>query len=176
MPLGEPIGELETIPSNPNPFTYTLVNGNGDTHNSWFTITDNILKTDQYITGYIGSSNSYINQYLIRIRSTSSNSTYVEKSFIITMLNDFVPVASSCGIDAQCYDFISNEFSAMISPAPPGHGYYQGPPMTYQDITYQDLCSSSDKVYSMQLPINNYIYPNTLRPPPLNTYSGIICD
>jgi hypothetical protein len=152
------------------------VNGNGDTHNSWFTITDNILKTNQYITGYISSSNSYTNQYLIRIRSTNTNSAYIEKSFIITMLNDFVPVAASCEVDPKCYDTINNEFSAMMSPARPGYGYNQGQPPTYQVPTYQDICSFSNKVYSMQLPINNYIYPNTLRPPPLNTYSGIICS
>jgi hypothetical protein len=40
----------------------------------------------------------------------------------------------------------------------------------------EDFCSDNSNVYSMQLPINNYIYPNTLRQPPPNAYSGIICD
>jgi hypothetical protein len=176
IPVGDTVGELDTIYLGTGSFTYTLVNGNGDTHNSWFTITDNILKTNQYITGYISSSNSYTNEYLIRIRSTSSNSAYIEKSFIITMLNGFIPVAVSCGVDARCYDTINNEFSAMMSPALPGHGYNQGQPPTYQEITYQDVCSSSNKVYNLTLPFINYIYPNTIKPAPLNVYNSTICE
>jgi hypothetical protein len=92
------------------------------------------------------------------------------------MLNDFVPVAVSCGVDARCYDTVNNEFSAMMSPALPGHAYNQGQPPTYQNITYQDICSSSNKVYNLTLPPINYIYPLTLKPAPLYIYDSTICE
>jgi hypothetical protein len=99
--IGTVVGDLtSTDPDTGNTFTYSLVTGNGATDNSFFTITNNQLKTNaifEYETK---------NSYSVRLRTTDQGGLFFEKqlNISVTDLNDnesFTTTAQQDIIDAQ---------------------------------------------------------------------------
>ena len=72
------VGLLTTVDADAaNSFTYSLVNGTGDTDNAAFNISGNALRTSESFDFETKSS------YTIRIRSTDQGGLFTEKSFVI---------------------------------------------------------------------------------------------
>ncbi|MBS3026116.1 MAG: DUF4347 domain-containing protein [Dolichospermum sp. DET50] len=101
---GTVIGNLTTTdPDTANSFTYSLVTGNGATDNSFFTITNNQLKTNA-IFDYETK-----NSYSVRLRTTDQGGLFFEKqlNISVTDLNDnesFTTTAQQDIIDADYGD------------------------------------------------------------------------
>lgn len=75
---GTTIGTLSSVDFNlGNTFTYTLVNGVGDTHNGSFLISGNTLMVNASLPRGI---------YSVRIRSTDNASLFLEKVFLIYIM------------------------------------------------------------------------------------------
>lgn len=76
------VGIFSSLDTNLNEtFTYTLVSGFGDNHNSLFVITDNgalVVATERYLNFGLNGD------YYIRVRSTDSTGLYFEKPIKIT--------------------------------------------------------------------------------------------
>lgn len=75
------IGQLSTLDNDSIYFTYRLVSGVGDTNNSDFTIIGNNLVANKSFNYELGHSKS------IRIRSTDNTGLWIEKQFIIDILD-----------------------------------------------------------------------------------------
>lgn len=81
-PLGTTVGALSSIDDDTgDTFTYTLVSGAGDTHNTSFSISDSSLITE-VVFDYEAQSS-----YSIRVRSTDSHGLSLDKSLAITIAN-----------------------------------------------------------------------------------------
>ena len=90
-PIGTSVGNFSTTDPTPDDtFTYTLVAGAGDTHNSQFAISGNTLETDRDLRAFSGGS-----FLLVRIRSTDAAGAFVEEEFQVELLND----SDSDGLD-----------------------------------------------------------------------------
>ncbi len=102
--IGTVVGNLtSTDPDTGNTFTYSLVTGNGATDNSFFTITNNQLKTNSVFD--FEAKNSYG----VRLRTTDQGGLSFEKQLTIgvTDLNDnesFTTTAQQDIIDADYGD------------------------------------------------------------------------
>ena len=80
--IGTPIGDLSATDSDNDTFTFSLVNGDGDTDNAAFAIMGNQLQTAQ-IFNYESKS-----VYSIRIRTTDNKGGIFEDVFSINILDD----------------------------------------------------------------------------------------
>lgn len=82
VPTGTTVGTFSTTdPDASNTFTYTLVNGTGDTNNASFFIDGSVLKSNQVFNYETKSS------YSIRVRSTDQGGLFFEKQITITITN-----------------------------------------------------------------------------------------
>ncbi|HEX7763966.1 MAG TPA: DUF4347 domain-containing protein, partial [Cellvibrio sp.] len=82
------IGTLSsTDPDIGNTFTYTLVAGIGDTHNTSFNISGSSLRANDSSALAAGS-------YSVRIRTTDNNGGAFEKTFSITLVDDIAPTVT----------------------------------------------------------------------------------
>ncbi|QMU30467.1 LamG-like jellyroll fold domain-containing protein [Adhaeribacter radiodurans] len=72
------IGKLETADADDTQFTYTLVTGQGDTHNGLF----NIVGDQLFLKSNAGLSGQ--TQFTIRVKSTDSFNNSIEQSFTLT--------------------------------------------------------------------------------------------
>jgi hypothetical protein len=83
-PLGTAIGTLATTdPTIGDSFTYTIVNGAGDTNNGQFDISGNSLVSDRDLSAFPGGT-----LLSVRIRTTDALGAFYEQSFLIELLND----------------------------------------------------------------------------------------
>jgi gliding motility-associated-like protein len=81
-PILSAIGTFSTIDNNGNTaHNYTLVAGSGSEDNSNFTILDDVLKIE------IIADFEQKKEYKIRVRSALTNGSYIEKPFIISVLD-----------------------------------------------------------------------------------------
>ncbi|MFD2506682.1 hypothetical protein ACFSS9_19405 [Paenibacillus septentrionalis] len=64
--------------------TYTLVSGNGSTHNELFNIASGQLRANN-------SSQLTPGNYSVRVRSTDTGNEFIEKAFTITVVDDMAP-------------------------------------------------------------------------------------
>lgn len=77
LPAGTAVGVFASYPDNDDPYTYTLVSGDGDTDNAAFTAEGGTLKTADVF--YYDTQNTYS----IRVRSTDTEGNFFEKSWTI---------------------------------------------------------------------------------------------
>lgn len=83
LPAGSMVGTLSTTDSDAGEtFTYSLVGGTGSDDNSKFSILGNQLKTATPLDYEYALTRS------IRVRSTDKNGLWIEKVFLIRLLND----------------------------------------------------------------------------------------
>src|SRR5690606_6408893 len=83
------VGTLTTSdPDIGDTFTYTLVAGDGDTHNTSFNISGASLRANDSSALTAGS-------YSVRIRTTDNAGGSFEKVFTVTVIDDVVPVVTS---------------------------------------------------------------------------------
>jgi hypothetical protein len=81
-PIGTFIGSLSSSDEDTwDSHIYTLVTGSGSTHNAYFAINGNSLKTDSVLNF------ENISTYSIRVRTTDLAGTFFEKNFIINALD-----------------------------------------------------------------------------------------
>lgn len=79
QPAGTVVGTLSTTdPDLGSTFTYTFVEGTGDTDNSRFTISGDQLQTNEVLNFEFQSS------YTVRLRTTDNGGLFVEQAFVIT--------------------------------------------------------------------------------------------
>jgi VCBS repeat-containing protein len=84
-PAGTAVGAFSTTdPDTGNTFTYTLVEGEGDTDNASFTIDGNILRTAEVFDQEVKNS------YSIRVRTTDQDGLSFEQTFTITITEENV--------------------------------------------------------------------------------------
>jgi hypothetical protein len=82
QPIGSLVGILATLdPDANNQFTYSLIAGDGDTANAWFSIVGNELRSANRFTVDVDTN------YSIRVRSADQDSAFIDKIFTIRVLN-----------------------------------------------------------------------------------------
>ena len=82
--VGTVVGDFSTTDPTPgDTFTYTLVSGNGDTHNPDFDISGNQLLVDRDLSGYTTGTN-----LTIRVQTEDASGATFQKNFLITVVND----------------------------------------------------------------------------------------
>lgn len=99
MPEGTVVGNF-SFPGNDGEVAYSLVAGDGDTHNDMFTIDGTALKTEK--TFIFGDRN----YYTIRVGATLQDQSTTEEWFLIEVQNALAPVnGGSCEKQAERLDF-----------------------------------------------------------------------
>ena len=82
LTAGSVVGVLSTTDANHSTgFTYQLVTGEGDTGNSFFTITGNELKTAEILNFEVK------NEYSVRVQTIDPKGATFERAFVITVLD-----------------------------------------------------------------------------------------
>src|SRR5690606_20325048 len=89
------VGTLSsTDPDAGNTFTYTLVSGAGDTHNTNFNISGSTLRANDAAALAAGN-------YSVRIQTEDNNGGTYQEAFTVTVVDDLAPVVSSVNVPAS---------------------------------------------------------------------------
>ena len=92
-----------TVKENPSKFIFELVNGNGDTENSFFKIEDNQLKVSKDIDYELK------NTCLIRVKAQNEEGEEIEENLVINIEDIYEPP-----VVAPCIDKVANLFHAFL--------------------------------------------------------------
>jgi len=106
MPVNSVVGILN-VPQNNANFTYGLISGEGDSDNQYFTIENNLLKTNNVFDYELK------NTFSIRVEATDNLNQITEANLIISVLNAIEdPILGSCEKSAfnMVFGFFDVEF------------------------------------------------------------------